>query len=67
MGIPAEVPLNWFHRSRTRVDGIEDSVVFDEQKTIDLYYRHALIMQKLNAADFMDRSFSAIFDGASGP
>lgn len=51
----------------TRVDGIEDSVVFDEQKTIDLHYRHVLIKQKLNAADFMDRSLSAIFDGASDP
>jgi sulfonate transport system substrate-binding protein len=67
MGVPAKVPLNWFHRSRTRVDGIEDSVVFEEQKTIDLYCRHALIKQKLNAADFMDRSFSATFHGASGP
>ena len=44
---------------------IDDGVVADEQKTIDLYFRAGLIKQKLNAADIVDRSFAdAIGKGA---
>lgn len=65
MGIPPAVPLNWLSRAKIRVAPIDDSVVADEQKTIDLYFRSGLIKQKLNAADIVDRSFaSAIGKGA---
>jgi sulfonate transport system substrate-binding protein len=65
MGIPPAVPLNWLSRAKIHVATIDDSVVADEQKTIDLYSRAGLIKQKLNAADIVDRSFSdAIGKGA---
>ena len=65
MGIPPAVPLNWLSRAKIRVAPIDDGVVTDEQKTIDLYFRSGLIKQKLNAAEIVDRSFSdAIGKGA---
>jgi sulfonate transport system substrate-binding protein len=65
MSIPPAVPLNWLSRAKIRVAPIDDGVVADEQKTIDLYFRAGLIKQKLNAADIVDRSFSdAIGKGA---
>jgi len=65
MSIPAAVPLNWFSRAKIRIAPIDDGVVADEQKTIDLYFRAGLIKQKLNAAEIVDRSFSdAIGKGA---
>jgi len=65
MGIPPAVPLNWLSRAKISVAPIDDGVVADEQKTVDLYFRAGLIKQKLNAADIVDRSFSnAIGKGA---
>jgi sulfonate transport system substrate-binding protein len=65
MNIPPSVPLNWLSRAKIRIAPIDDGVVTDEQKTIDLYFRSGLIRQKLNAADIVDRSFSnAIGKGA---
>jgi sulfonate transport system substrate-binding protein len=65
MGIPPAVPLNWLSRAKIHVAPIDDGVVADEQKTIDLYFRAGLIKQKLNAADIVDRSFAdAIGKGA---
>jgi ABC-type nitrate/sulfonate/bicarbonate transport system substrate-binding protein len=58
MHIPPAVPLNWLSRAKIRIAPIDDDVVADEQKTIDLYFRAGLIKQKLNAADIVDRSFS---------
>jgi sulfonate transport system substrate-binding protein len=65
MGIPPAVPLNWLSRAKIRIAPIDDGVVADEQKTIDLYLRSGLIKQKLDAAGIVDRSFSdAIGKGA---
>ena len=65
MNIPPAVPLNWLSRAKIRIAPIDDGVVADEQKTIDLYFRSGLIKQKLNAADIVDRSFAdAIGKGA---
>ncbi len=65
MNIPPAVPLNWLSRAKIRIAPIDDGVVADEQKTIDLYFRSGLIKQQLNAADIVDRSFShAIGKGA---
>ena len=58
MSIPPAVPLNWLSRAKIHIVPIDDGVVADEQKTIDLYFRSGLIKQKLNAADIVDRSFS---------
>ena len=65
MNIPPAVPLNWLSRAKIQVAPIDDGVIADEQKTIDLYFRAGLIKQRLNAADIVDRSFSeAIGKGA---
>jgi sulfonate transport system substrate-binding protein len=66
MSIPPAVPLNWLSRARIRIARIDDSVVADEQSTIDLYYRAGLIRQKLDAADILDRSFSEAIEKKTG-
>jgi sulfonate transport system substrate-binding protein len=66
MSIPPAVPLNWLSRARIRIARIDDSVVADEQSTIDLYYRAGLIRQKLDAADILDRSFSQAIEKKTG-
>jgi sulfonate transport system substrate-binding protein len=65
MNIPPAVPLNWLSHAKIRIAPIDDGVVADEQKTIDLYFRAGLIKQKIDAAGVVDRSFSeAIGKGA---
>jgi sulfonate transport system substrate-binding protein len=65
MNIPTAVPLNWLARARIHIVPIDEGVVADEQKTIDLYFRSGLINRKLDASDIVDRSFSdAIAKGA---
>jgi sulfonate transport system substrate-binding protein len=66
MNIPPAVPLNWLSRAKIRIAPIDDGVVADEQKTIDLYFRSGLIKQKLDAADIVDRSFSEAIGKAAG-
>jgi sulfonate transport system substrate-binding protein len=65
MNIPPAVPLNWLSRAKIRIAPIDDGVVADEQKTINLYFRAGLVKRKLEAADIVERSFSeAILKGA---
>jgi sulfonate transport system substrate-binding protein len=66
MNIPPAVPLNWLARAKIQIAPIDDDVVADEQKTIDLYFRSGLIKQKLNAADIVDRSFSGAIGKGAG-
>ncbi|MGY4477675.1 ABC-type nitrate/sulfonate/bicarbonate transport system substrate-binding protein [Bradyrhizobium sp. USDA 3364] len=66
MNIPPAVPRNWLTRARIRIAPIDDSVVADEQKTIDLYDRWGLIRHKINAADIVDRSFGAAVEKGAG-
>jgi sulfonate transport system substrate-binding protein len=66
MNVPPAVPLNWLNRAKIRIAPIDDGVVADEQKTIDLYFRAGLIKQKLNAADIVDRSFTDAIGKAVG-
>ena len=66
MNIPTSVPLNWLARANIRITPIDDSVVADEQKTIDLYFRWGLIKQNLNAAEIVDRSFSVAIGKGAG-
>ncbi|WP_295844001.1 ABC transporter substrate-binding protein [Tardiphaga sp.] len=65
MNVVPSVPLNWLTRAKIRIAPIDDSVIADEQKTIDLYLRAGLIKTKLDAATLVDRSFTdAISKGA---
>jgi sulfonate transport system substrate-binding protein len=66
MNIPAAVAVNWLQRARIRIVPIDDAVVTDEQKTIDLYFHSGLIKQKLDASDVVDRSFSDAIAKGSG-
>ena len=66
MNIPPAVPLNWLPRAKIQIAQIDDGVVADEQKTIDLYVRAGLIKQKLSAADILDRSFSGAIGKGAG-
>jgi sulfonate transport system substrate-binding protein len=66
MNIPPAVPLNWLSRAKIHIAPIDDGVVADEQKTIDLYFRAGLIKQKLDAAGIVDRSFSGAIGKGAG-
>jgi len=66
MNIPTAVPLNWLARAKIRMAPIDDAVVADEQKTIDLYFRSGLIREKLDASDVVDRSFSDVIAKGAG-
>ena len=58
MNIPPAVARNWLSRAKIRLAPVDDGVVADEQKTIDLYFRSGLIKKQLSAADIVDRSFA---------
>ncbi|WP_338662145.1 ABC transporter substrate-binding protein [Pararoseomonas sp. SCSIO 73927] len=65
MNVPAPVAEHWFRRAATRVVPIDDSVVTDEQKNIDLYARAGLVRRRIEAKDLLDPSFNtAIQAGA---
>jgi sulfonate transport system substrate-binding protein len=66
MNIPSAVAVNWLQRARIRIVPIDDAVVTDEQKTIDLYFNSGLIKQKLDASGVVDRSFSDAIAKGSG-
>ncbi|WP_426435308.1 ABC transporter substrate-binding protein [Bradyrhizobium genosp. P] len=66
MNIPSAVARNWLARAKIRIVPIDDGVVADEQKTIDLYDRWGLIRQKVNAADIVDRSFIGAVEKSTG-
>lgn len=58
MSIPSAVAVNWLQRARIKVAPIDDDVVADEQKTIDLYFHSGLIGQRLDASNMVDKSFA---------
>ncbi len=60
VGLPPEVGQKVYARGRYIVSPIDESVVADEQKTIDLYVRAGLIQKRLDA----DKVVSAIFTPA---
>jgi sulfonate transport system substrate-binding protein len=66
MNIPPAVPLNWLSRAKIHIAPIDDGVVADEQKTVDLYFRSGLIKQKLDAAGIVDRSFAGAIGKGAG-
>ncbi len=66
MNIPPAVALNWLKRARIRIAPIDDTVVADEQSTIDLYVRTGLIKQQLKAFDILERSFTEAIAKGTG-
>jgi len=67
MNISPAVPLNWLRRAKIRIAPIDDLVVADEQKTIDLYVRNGLIGERLSASEIVDRSFAEAITKGAGP
>ncbi|WP_158808900.1 ABC transporter substrate-binding protein [Beijerinckia sp. L45] len=68
VGLPPKVPQLWLSRAQIKLAPIDDSVVTDEQNTIDLYVRNNLIKTKLKADDIVDKTFAgAIEKGAATP
>jgi sulfonate transport system substrate-binding protein len=66
MHVPSAVAMHWLQRARIRIAPVDDTVVTDEQETIDLYFRFGLIKQKLDASDIVDRSFVDAIAKGSG-
>ena len=66
MNIPPAVARNWLSRAKIRLAPVDDGVVADEQKTIDLYFRSGLIKRQLSAADIVDRSFAGVIGKGAG-
>jgi len=64
MSIPKNVPLQWFKRAKIGIAAIDESVVSDEQSTIDLYFRTGLIKEKLDAKAIVDPSFNEAIERA---
>jgi sulfonate transport system substrate-binding protein len=58
VGLPAEVGRKIHRRGRYRVSPIDDGVVADEQRTIDLYARFGLIKTRLDAASVVSAVFT---------
>ncbi|CAX23342.1 MAG: ABC transporter substrate-binding protein [Methylorubrum extorquens] len=60
IGLPEAVPLRWFGRARYRTVPIDDAVIADEQRIIDLYVRAGLIpaARAPRAEAILDTGFS---------
>lgn len=60
IGLPEAVPLRWFSRAQYRAVPIDDAVIADEQRNIDLYVRSGLIppARAPKAEAIFDRGFA---------
>jgi len=60
IGLPEAVPLRWFGRAQYRTVPIDDGVIADEQRIIDLYVRAGLIpaARAPRAEAILDTGFS---------
>lgn len=60
IGLPEAVPLRWFGRARYRTVPIDEAVIADEQRIIDLYVRAGLIpmARAPRAESILDTGFS---------
>ena len=60
IGLPEAVPMRWFGRARYRTVPIDESVIADEQRIIDLYVRAGLISaaRAPRAEAILDSEFS---------
>ena len=58
MSLPPEVPLAWFKRADIKPVEIDEGVVSDLQRVIDLYHRNRLIPKRVEAAEVFDTGFN---------
>ena len=59
VGLSPEVGLKYYARAKIRATPVDEGVVADEQKTIDLYVRNGLIKSPLKAADIVSPIFTS--------
>ena len=59
MSLPEEVPLAWFRRANILPVTIDEGVVSELQRVIDLYQRNGLIPRRVEAGSLFDTSFNA--------
>lgn len=57
VGLDVKVSTLWISRAHITLVPIEDQVIADERKTIDLYRNAGLISTDLSSSDIMDSSF----------
>lgn len=66
MGLPEPVPLAWFKRANILPVAIDQTVVADEQRVIDLYHRNGLIPNRIDAESVFDTTFNAAAIAGAG-
>ncbi len=58
VGLPIEVGEKFYTRAKIQATPIDNSVIADEQKTIDLYYRSGLIGRRIDASTVVSAVFT---------
>ena len=58
VGLPIEVGEKFYTRAKIQATPIDNSVIADEQKTIDLYYRSGLIGSRIDASTVVSAVFT---------
>jgi sulfonate transport system substrate-binding protein len=58
VGLPIAVGEKFFARAKIHATPIDASVIADEQKTIDLYYRSGLIARRIDASTIVSSVFT---------
>jgi sulfonate transport system substrate-binding protein len=67
VGVAPEVGQKMYARAHYRVTPVDESVVADEQKTIDLYVRAGLIKTRIDAANVVSPIFTPAISAEAGP
>jgi sulfonate transport system substrate-binding protein len=58
VGLPIEVGEKFYRRAKIHAAPIDATVIGDEQKTIDLYYRSGLIGRRIDASTVASAVFT---------
>jgi sulfonate transport system substrate-binding protein len=67
VGVAPEVGQKMYARAHYRVTPVDESVVADEQKTIDLYVRAGLIKTRIDAAKVVSPIFTPAISAEANP
>jgi sulfonate transport system substrate-binding protein len=67
VGLPIEVGAKYYARAKIHATPIDASVIADEQKTIDLYYRSGLIGRRIDASTVVSAAFTPAIAAVLAP
>jgi sulfonate transport system substrate-binding protein len=67
VGLPIEVGEKFYTSAKIHAAPIDASVIADEQKTIDLYYRSGLIGRRIDASTVVNAAFTPAIAAVVGP